>query len=140
MKVSRTPLSIEKRCVYINDTTYETWYAKPVSLGLITNRSGYWYTADQMRFVSSRDALEYLIRIYEHANGKLIESLPEAEKRAIKIEIEKAKEEQKKATVSILRGKTSPSKPTEDEKLFKEFLEFKASRGRAAASNETRRK
>lgn len=41
------------------------WYARPRALGTIEFRKNYWFTADGGRFVSSRDAMEYLIKLYE---------------------------------------------------------------------------
>lgn len=61
MKVaSKKPATIQSP-VYITSDVYEIWYAEPVSLGRILKKSGYWYTQDGMRFVSSRDAMRYLI-------------------------------------------------------------------------------
>lgn len=47
--------------VYVNKEIYEIFYSKPVSLGRIEFRGGYWYTVDGHRFVSSRDATKYLV-------------------------------------------------------------------------------
>lgn len=61
--------------VYVTQTQYEIWYAKPLSLGKIDYRGNYWYTADGGRFASSRDAMRYLIRLYE-ATGKVQVAAP----------------------------------------------------------------
>lgn len=65
MKIASFAPEAIKRPVYVTNDIYEIWYSKPVSLGKIHNVKGYWYTADNMRFVSSRDAMEYLIRMSE---------------------------------------------------------------------------
>lgn len=65
MKIARKVPQIVKSPVYVTDDCYELWYGRPVSLGRINKRGDYWYTVDGMRFMSSRDALEYLIRITE---------------------------------------------------------------------------
>lgn len=65
MKIaSKKPLAI-KTNVYVTHDTYECWYAAPRSLGRIQKKGDYWYTADEHRHVSSRDALNYLIRLHE---------------------------------------------------------------------------
>lgn len=69
MKVAQNKPAITKSVVYVTPDQYEVWYSKPMSLGTIDKRGGYWYTRDGMRFVSSRDAMEYLIRLYELAQG-----------------------------------------------------------------------
>lgn len=51
--------------VEIAKDKYEMWYSKPVNLGTIENRGGIWYTEDGMKFVSSRDALEYLSTLHD---------------------------------------------------------------------------
>lgn len=65
MIVSRKVPEIVKAPVYVSDTQYEIWYSKPVSLGKVDKIGSYWYTLDGMRFRSSRDAMEYLIRMHE---------------------------------------------------------------------------
>lgn len=59
---TRKPES-QVRPVYVTNEQYEIWYSQPVSLGVINNRNGYWYTADNRRFASSRDAMGYLVHI-----------------------------------------------------------------------------
>lgn len=63
MKVARQKPAPIKSPVYVTPDKYEIWYCAPKSLGTIDKRGGYWYTTDGMRFVSSRDAMEYLIRM-----------------------------------------------------------------------------
>lgn len=43
----------------------DVWYAKPRNLGRIVFRNHAWFTTDGMRFASSRDAMEYLIRLVD---------------------------------------------------------------------------
>lgn len=59
---NKKPTAI-KQPVRVTETKYEIWYGQPISLGEINKDRGNWYTQDGMRFVSSRDAMEYLIRI-----------------------------------------------------------------------------
>jgi hypothetical protein len=49
------------------------WYSKPLCLGRIDLRNGHWYTQDGKRFISSRDAMDYLITIHEMVGpGKVV--------------------------------------------------------------------
>lgn len=60
----KVPLAI-KTVVSIAKDQAEVWYAAPSCLGTIDYQNGYWYTKDGMRFVSGRDAMEYLIKLVE---------------------------------------------------------------------------
>lgn len=51
--------------VYVTESQYEIWYASPKSLGKIDKINGYWYTVDGMKFISSREAMKYLITCYD---------------------------------------------------------------------------
>lgn len=62
-KIATNKPEVQCRPVYLNKDTFEVWYSEPKSLGKITNRGGYWYTADGHRFVSSRDAMGYMLRV-----------------------------------------------------------------------------
>ncbi len=62
MKVAAKKPESFQTVVYVTKDQYEVWFSKPQSLGKINNRNGYWYTADGMRFVSSRDAMYYIVR------------------------------------------------------------------------------
>ncbi len=64
-KIASKVPEAQARPVYVDSTTYEIWYSKPTSLGKIHNRNGYWYTEDNHRFASSRDAMRYLVYILE---------------------------------------------------------------------------
>lgn len=78
MKIAGKKPDVTKSAVYVTDDRYEMWYSKPLLLGHIDKKNGYWITADGMRFINNRDALNYLIRIHElQHTGKL----PEAEVR-----------------------------------------------------------
>lgn len=72
MKVASTQPKVVKSPVRITDTKYSMWYAKPINLGEIEKRGDYWYTADNHRFMSSRDALDYLIAIHEAKQGNAV--------------------------------------------------------------------
>lgn len=66
MKIANQKPVAMKRPVYVTDDKYALYYARPVMLGEITKgKSGYWFTADGLRFASSRDALEHLIVKFE---------------------------------------------------------------------------
>lgn len=64
-KIANKPPETSSRPVYVTEDQYEIWYSKPVSLGLIDKRGDYWYTADGMRFASSRNAMAYLVKLYD---------------------------------------------------------------------------
>lgn len=65
MKIARKAPTAVKSPVYVTDSKYELHYMKPVLLGTIEKVDGYWRTGDGMRFVSSRNALDYLAKIRE---------------------------------------------------------------------------
>lgn len=54
-----------KAPVKVTETTYAMWYAKPVNLGHIQNKGGVWVTEDGYKFISSREALEYLATLHD---------------------------------------------------------------------------
>lgn len=89
-KASRTP-------VYVTKEKYEVWHSVPLCLGEIEKKDGYWYTKDGMRFVSSRDAMEYLIRL-DHLTAPKKETqppapIPEEQKKEIASQVIKKKKE-----------------------------------------------
>lgn len=71
MKVATTAPVPVKSPVRITDEKYAMWYARPVNLGEITKQGNYWYTSDGMRFMSSRNALDYLIKIRELVEAEI---------------------------------------------------------------------
>lgn len=105
MKVAESRPQVVKSVVRVTDEKYELYYANPKCLGTINKKGGYWYTADGMRFVSSRDALEYFIRLGEVATTqKLPESKPEVttilRKQVAQKVVEKAREEKRSRTLA----------------------------------------
>lgn len=54
-----------KTPVQVTREKYELWYSKPVCLGTVDLKQNQWVTADSKKFVSSRDALDYLALIHE---------------------------------------------------------------------------
>lgn len=124
MKVAQQAPEVTKRPVYVTSEIYEIWYSKPLSLGKIQNIKGYWYTADQMRFVSSRDAMEYLIRMTEGNKSVPVVSAPEKP-------VAKQVGPSHPAT-SVTTSKPKPTLPTshriepsnQNHPRFQEFLEF----------------
>ena len=80
MKIARKVPVAQKCPVRINDTKYALYSLKPVLLGEIVREGNYWYTADGMRFVSSRNALDYLQRIRDMVEQELALELKYKEK------------------------------------------------------------
>ena len=65
MKVANKAPQAMKSPVRVTDSKYQLWYARPVNLGEINRIGNYWYTNDGMRFMSGRNALDYLAKIRE---------------------------------------------------------------------------
>lgn len=140
MRISKNRPALVKRPVYVNATTYELWFSKPIMLGQIKNVDGYWFTSDGMRFVSSLDALDYCIRIYE-LGGSAAEVPPTPQQKTVTKstdldEIEKlpapapvapkkepAVPEAKKLPVRKIVGATAVG-PDKTDTMYKKFLEF----------------
>lgn len=114
MKVARqTPKAI-KSPVYVTEDQYEIWYCEPRSLGKIDKRGGYWYTRDGMRFVSSRDAMEYLIRMQPHRS----------EVAPIRQEMVKSELPTKKPLAAVKKAATIPVTTNQNHPKFQEWLDF----------------
>lgn len=129
MKVSRKVPDVTKRCVATTREQYDCWYSKPTNLGAIKYKAGYWWTVDHMRFVSSRDALEYLIRIYDKT-GQKVADLPEAEKRAIQVEVAKQTKAPERAGATTVTKQVTKNP---QQALFDQFLTFMSSQKPRAA-------
>lgn len=71
MKIAEKPPVERKSAVKITQTCYELFICPPVSLGTINKKGDYWYTADGMRFISNRDAIEYLKKGWEHQQAAM---------------------------------------------------------------------
>lgn len=82
MKIASKKPAVTKGCMYVTDKQYEVFYSVPKSLGLISKEGAYWYTTDGMRFASSRDAMEYLVRLERLRCGETVEDLPKKNVRA----------------------------------------------------------
>lgn len=131
MKVANKRPLEQKSPVRITSTKYELWYSKPRLLGVIEKKGKSWYTADGMRFISSRDALEYLIRISDTPMTVLPGTLPKVISPE-KIMQQIAAEKDKRAT--LRRTRVGPTKEqiaqavtttsSKDHPLFQKFLEF----------------
>jgi hypothetical protein len=65
MKIARKRPAGVKCPVQVTENKYEMWYQKPILLGTIERDGKNWLTEDGMRFNSSLDALDYLIKIRE---------------------------------------------------------------------------
>lgn len=126
MKVATKKPAITQVPVYVTDEKYEIWISQPVSLGTIDKVRGYWYTIDGMRFVSSRDAMRYLVA--QHAAGNKLVPAPKKE-----IVPQKAERSPRGNHLSAVRqGASAGSQlPTTDDAMvnqnhpmFQEFLDF----------------
>lgn len=71
--------------VYVSDQEYEIWAAVPMKLGSIRKTRGYWFTPDGMRFVSSQDASEYMLRLHRMQSPGPSSKLAEAVVRAANV-------------------------------------------------------
>lgn len=65
MKIARRKPVLWRGPVFISDTKCEVWASIPRKLGDITKDGAYWYTSDNMRFVSSHDASQYLLNLHD---------------------------------------------------------------------------
>lgn len=63
MKIAKQKPDAFRTAVYVTADCYELFYSEPKSLGRINKQGQYWYTADGMRFLNNRDALDYLVRL-----------------------------------------------------------------------------
>lgn len=106
-----------KTVVSIAQNHAEVWYARPLALGRIDYQNGYWYTLDKMRFVSSRDAMEYLIRMHDLKERGETPAPVRAAATAVNIE----KPVSKKKTVPTV---AVPPLPPSREALFDSFLSW----------------
>lgn len=51
--------------VWSGENEVEIYYSRPVNLGKVNRVGSHWYTVDGRRFTSSRDAMAYLVALYE---------------------------------------------------------------------------
>lgn len=117
MIVRKEKLQIQKAPVQVTQDIYEIWYSKPMSLGNVQRQGVYWYTADGMKFRSSRDAMEYLIKLYD-ASGKVLEGSPKLPPVIAKSE---------KQTLPTTGKKThmvDEEAINQNHPMFQEFLDF----------------
>lgn len=113
------------RPVYVSDSVYEVWYSKPVSLGCIHYKGDYWYTSDGQRFVSSRDAMSYMLR-----TGKM--ELPvNLQSKAHAMPIPERPAPAPKQPTQRVQGRTletsvanAPAPENQNHPKFQEFLDF----------------
>lgn len=122
MKIADKIPRTVKRPVRIKEDEYHLYYSKPVNLGKIMKKGIYWYTEDGMRFVSSRDALEYRIRVVESiASGKEPDALD-------KEQLAKTVRRKKKAPARASANKTVAI----TDPMYQKFLEFMKAQGQQA--------
>lgn len=119
-----------RRPVRINKMKYELWYCKPEMLGEINRRGPYWYTEDGMRFLSSRDALSYLIKLVAVAG---VDRTPEKLEAVRKqVEATRSRIVKKTRTHSAKKLDSRNEKSTQDPEIsynqnhpmFQKFLDF----------------
>jgi hypothetical protein len=117
MKIANSVPKAVKRPVRVTDSEYDLYYSKPVNLGKIVKKGIYWYTEDGMRFVSSRDALEYRIRVVESVASGREPSLLDKEQLAKAVR-------RKNNYPARKPGATKQDISTADPVMYQKFLEF----------------
>lgn len=65
MKLADKKPEAIKSVVRLSANQCALFYAKPVCMGVIRRVGAYWYSSDGTRFVSTRDALKYHIKLHE---------------------------------------------------------------------------
>lgn len=113
MKLAKKTPTTVSTVVSTSKNTASVWYSKPVNLGQIDYEDGYWYTRDRMRFMSSRDALQYLVRVHEL--GGVIHLPPLATVPA---------PVQKRSTSSAVPAATTPIRTTVRDQFVQEILDY----------------
>lgn len=93
--------------VRITNSKYAIWSCIPVQLGEINKVGNYWITPDGVRFVSSRDAADYMLKMY--ANNDKTQSVSDVIKSANKA-IKEAMTPVKKTS----EDQTNPVKKTQE--------------------------
>lgn len=63
MKIAKKTPVAHKVPVYVTADKYALYVLKPAMLGYIVKRDGLWETADGVKFMSSRAAIDYLSKI-----------------------------------------------------------------------------
>lgn len=110
MKIAAKRPKAVKRPVYLTKDKLELWYLKPVMLGEVVKDGLFWHTKDGMRFNSSRDALEYCLRMYEMEQG-----IPQEERSSEELPVTRRKRKQKTVVANPAQKK---------QELFEQFIEF----------------
>jgi hypothetical protein len=121
----RTPVEITK-------DKYELWYLKPIMLGTIVREGKQWFTEDGMRFASSHDALDYLIRLRDSISSPADAEVEEKFKAMMK----KNKSESRRvptangATATVASSRSNSREEVavsaKDAELFRQFMAFKS--------------
>lgn len=107
-----------KTVVSTGKHTAEIVYAKPVTLGTIVYENKYWYTQDRVRFVSSRDAMEYLIKMHEAGT-------PVTSPAPVAAVVDVKSEPRRSAAVTVKKHKPSDSQREQLLAFLKDHIEFK---------------
>lgn len=77
MKVTTAKPAEIKTPVKLTETRYELYFSRPIMIGVINRVGGLWETADGSRFISSRAALDYLVKLADAKGGILPSPIPE---------------------------------------------------------------
>lgn len=114
MKVAANKPKVIKSPVYVTNTQYDLYYAKPILLGRIARQEdGHWYTTDGMRFARSRDALDYLVKILEMTETEVKLMSAYADKLVVRAGAEQPRVANKKLTPTIRTRKQKKISPQE---------------------------
>lgn len=132
MKITRERPKATKVPVFLTEDCYEMFYCRPLNLGKITKQNKYWYTEDGMKFMSSRSALEYLIRIWEAKAPQDLAGITVTNEERVKIRKDMERSVKKKPEVARVQGAQAEDKPA-SQQLIQEFLEFVEFKKRAGA-------
>lgn len=85
--------------VWSGENEVEIYYSRPVNLGKVNRVGSYWYTVDGRRFTSSRDAMAYLVALYEAG----VELTPRTEEPRERLQV-RVREEQGEPQVQSTSG------------------------------------
>lgn len=134
MQVTQRKPKEAKIPVRIDRNKVELFYVKPVSLGYIYKEGRYWYSEDRMRFVASRDALDYLAKLHD-LGGVIAPSVsqPTEEAPTPRTSTRKKPNPTRKKAVVEERKKIGPDDP-----LVQQFIEFINNQQQQETSGNTR--
>lgn len=62
-KISKHPPKLWRGAVKVSANQYDLWALVPTKLGTIKREGLYWLTEDGMRFINSKDACDYMLKL-----------------------------------------------------------------------------